>query len=133
MAEHLQRRIGPSGLPSYDLDAISGRATEGGTTPRVVHALASLAEAGNLLDRPDLVAAGRSGLSICLRHVGAGGVAGELSLPGFRHGPLADCVLLKAALQHPELAAHPAVDALGRRLLGSIGRMDGSPGDRFDW
>ena len=83
MADHILRRIAPSGLPTYDLDAISGRRVcAEGTTPRVVHALASLAEAGRLLDRPDMVAAARRGLSICLRHVGAGGVPGELAHPG---------------------------------------------------
>ena len=71
-----------------------------------------------------MVAAARRGLSICLRHVGAGGAPGELAIPGLRHGQLADCVLLKAALQDPELAAHPAVEALGRRLLGLL-RADG--------
>jgi hypothetical protein len=129
MAEHILHRIAPSGLPTYDVDAISGRGVVEGTTPRVVHALASLAEAGRLLDRPGMVAAARRALSTCLQHVGAGGVPGELAIPGLRHGSLADCVLLKAALQDPELAGHPAVEALGRRLLGLL-RPDGRVAQR---
>ena len=116
MAEHILRRIERSGLPAYEINAVTGERTEAGTTPRVVHALASLAEAGRILGRPDMVEAARTGLQVCLRHVGSGGVSGELALPGYRHGGLADCVLLDAALRDPELRDHPAVDAIGRRL-----------------
>ena len=129
MAGHILGRIAPSGLPTYDLDAIRGVAVAEGTTPRVVHALASLAEAGRLLDQPHMVSAARRGLRTCLDHVGAGGIPGELAIPGLRHGSLADCVLLKAALQDQELADHPGVQALGRRLLGLV-RPDGRVAQR---
>jgi hypothetical protein len=130
MAEHVLRRIGRSGLPAYELNAVTGQRTEVGTTPRVVHALASLAEAGRILGRPDMVNAARIGLRVCLQSVGRGGVSGELALPGYRHGGLADCVLLDASLLDPELRDHPAVDAIGRRLaghLGHLGRIATSP------
>jgi hypothetical protein len=123
MAEHILRRIERSGLPAYEINAVTGERTEAGTTPRVVHALASLAEAGRILGRPDMVEAARTGLQVCLRHVGSGGVSGQLALPGYRHGGLADCVLLDAALRDPELRDHPAVDAIGRRLANHIGRL----------
>ncbi len=130
MAGHLVRRIGPSGLPWYDLDALRGRLPGSGTTPRIVHALATLADAGRVLEQPGLVDAARRGLRICLAHVGAGGVPGELHLAGITHGPLADCVLLRAAIEDPELANDPAVDALGRRLRELVqpdGRMARRP------
>jgi AMMECR1 domain-containing protein len=123
MAEHVLRRIGRSGLPAYEINAVTGERTVVGTTPRVVHALASLAEAGRILGRPDMVEAARTGLQVCLNRVGSGGVRGELALPGYRHGGLADCVLLDAALRDPELRDHPAVDAIGRRLAGHLGRL----------
>jgi orotate phosphoribosyltransferase len=120
MAEHVMRRIGQSPLPSYDLDAITGRSAGVGTTPRLVHAVASLADAGRLLGRADMRAAGRAGLTHCLDRVGTGGVSGELSLRPHTHGHLADCVLLAAALDDPDLVDHPAVDAIGRRLLSLL-------------
>lgn len=119
MAGYLYRGIDDTGLPLYHLDPVAGVATRAGTSPRLVHGLDALAQAGLLLDRDDWTRAAYRGLAHCLAHVdpGAGDHEdGRLNLPGQRNAAIGDCVLLGAAARSP-LAGHPAVSALARRVL----------------
>jgi hypothetical protein len=112
LAEYIHRGIDVTGLPLYHLDPVAGVATRAGTSPRLVHGLDSLAQAGLLLDRDDWVRAAHRGLASCLAQVRSG----KLTLPGHRNAAIGDCVLLAATAGSP-LADHPAVAALAQRVL----------------
>jgi orotate phosphoribosyltransferase/AMMECR1 domain-containing protein len=113
LAAYIVRNLGPDGLPVYYLEAVSGRRSSQGTSPRIVHGLLALEKAGRLLRRPRWRDPALEGLLRCLNHVRNG----SLDLPGQANAAIGDCALLAGVLDAGEpLSGHRAVPELGERV-----------------
>ncbi|WP_266168545.1 hypothetical protein [Dyella subtropica] len=126
LGAYIAESIGADGMPRYLLLPMAGKGRARGTTGRVVHALMALDLAGSFLNEKSWCAAATTGLRYCLAHVHDG----ASMLPGCVGGLLADAVLLRALINHPELAASPEAGSLAYRLLQCMqpdGRIGQTP------
>jgi hypothetical protein len=107
---HLQ-----DGLPSYLYFPVQDRTVRHGSAARIVHALASLADAADVLADTAWRDLAHQGLRQCLDHVDHG----RLRLEGCPGGPMADAVLLSATVGriHDQ---EETLDALADRLAALV-------------
>ncbi|GAA1953032.1 hypothetical protein [Microbacterium deminutum] len=92
---HLLRRLDHNGWPAYSISAKSATFQRTGTAARCLHALQAIAAAGMQAGRADWREAALPGVRFALDHLGADHV---LRLPGHEGGPIADAMLLSAAV-----------------------------------
>jgi orotate phosphoribosyltransferase/AMMECR1 domain-containing protein len=121
---YLVGQLQPNGFPAYSYAPVFDRTELTGTAGRVLHALTALADAGNLLNRPDFVAAAESGIRQALETVHVDATAG-VSLPGLSGSLGADAELLLGlvALGLADVD-DPRVAHIHNRLLETV-RPDG--------
>lgn len=135
LADYTARHVDRDGRPCYMLNVVTGERQWKGASTRQLHALMTLFQAGDTTGNSAWRSTARRGLLTYL----SGRLADFSTVNG---GPLADAVLTATtALDHLDLADHPAARAARRRVVAMIrptGRVAagaerlGSPHD-FDY
>lgn len=134
LATYLTNHLLPNGIPEYFYLPVTGGFSAKGTSPRVVHALWALNEAGQLLNRIDWQEAAFKGFNLCLKHIKNKNGFGTLDLSGYQNGSMADCILLAGiAGTNNQSFSHEALKSLASFVLNMFqedGRITPMPRSR---
>lgn len=134
LASYIVDHLDSDGLPEYYYMPTTGARQLKGTSPRILHAIWALGQAGQCLGKDSWRRSAVKGLRHCLDHLKIHNGEAVLDLPGQLGGAMADCILLAA------LASQGERDLLGepfeiltsriRRFFQPDGRITYAPEGR---
>ncbi len=129
LAGYIVRSLGPEGIPEYSYEPVTGERLREGSPGRLVHALASLEEAGRVLNTREWRDAGLRGLLHCLKALVSHHGRVCLYLRGQAPSAMADCQLLSgaAAASIPEPAKVSALANRVKSMFQPDGRITDTP------
>lgn len=129
-------QIRDNGIPAYSYSPVFGLTRTHGTLGRVLHALTAVAEAGEVLERPDFTSAVKPGIQRAIDSVDVARGQLSASVDGYTSSNGADAELLLGAVALRQSIDRDArmltvYDRL-REMLRLDGRVDPSPDRRLD-